>query len=235
MPAGMLLRSNGTATGIAELRRPALPGVPSVRAPAGAVPLPFPLEDFIDYGRWVQRQVAPDVDAAGGSPLGTAPGFTLPAATTARACPPAGSWSRRASPIRAPARAGACRRTWSATPPSTETSGVPRPAGARRRPGAERPGVGRADARGRRRWSRSWARRDINWLHGGKYHRRLGRTAPLVYAPTDVGPLGLSRLGRGAGPLPPAARGRCRSPLGLPRDPPGGRRLAGAAAARTSR
>jgi hypothetical protein len=38
-------------------------------------------------------------------------------------------------------------------------------------------------------------RRDhINWLHGGKYHRRLGRAAPLFYAPTDVGPLGLSRV-----------------------------------------
>jgi hypothetical protein len=36
----------------------------------------------------------------------------------------------------------------------------------------------------------------VNWLHGGKYHRRLGRAAPLVYAPTDVGPnpMGLSRL-----------------------------------------
>jgi len=34
----------------------------------------------------------------------------------------------------------------------------------------------------------------LNWLHGGKYHRMLGRWAPLVYAPTDVGPMGLSRL-----------------------------------------
>jgi hypothetical protein len=34
----------------------------------------------------------------------------------------------------------------------------------------------------------------INWLHVGKYHRRLGRAVPLFYAPTDVGPLGLSRL-----------------------------------------
>ena len=34
----------------------------------------------------------------------------------------------------------------------------------------------------------------LNWLHGGKYHRKLGRLAPLLYAPTDVGPMGLSRL-----------------------------------------
>jgi hypothetical protein len=37
-------------------------------------------------------------------------------------------------------------------------------------------------------------RRAITWLHGGKYHRKLGRLVPLFYAPTDVGPLGLSRL-----------------------------------------
>ena len=34
----------------------------------------------------------------------------------------------------------------------------------------------------------------MNWLHGGKYQRMLGRYARLVYAPTDVGPMGLSRL-----------------------------------------
>ena len=34
----------------------------------------------------------------------------------------------------------------------------------------------------------------LNWLHGGKYHRKLGRLAPLVYSPTDVGPMGLSRI-----------------------------------------
>ena len=30
----------------------------------------------------------------------------------------------------------------------------------------------------------------LNWLHGGKYQRKLGRLAPLLYAPTDVGPMG---------------------------------------------
>lgn len=34
----------------------------------------------------------------------------------------------------------------------------------------------------------------VNWLHGGKYERMLGRLAPLVYAPTDVGPMGISRI-----------------------------------------
>jgi FAD-dependent urate hydroxylase len=34
----------------------------------------------------------------------------------------------------------------------------------------------------------------VTWLHGGRYQRMLGRGAPLLYAPTDVGPMGLSRL-----------------------------------------
>jgi hypothetical protein len=34
----------------------------------------------------------------------------------------------------------------------------------------------------------------VIWLHGGKYQRMLGRYSGLVYAPTDVGPMGLSRL-----------------------------------------
>ena len=41
---------------------------------------------------------------------------------------------------------------------------------------------------------RSRCAHHVNWLHGGKYHRMLGRMAPLVYAPTDVGPMGLSRV-----------------------------------------
>nr|WP_254185572.1 hypothetical protein [Nocardioides panacis] len=34
----------------------------------------------------------------------------------------------------------------------------------------------------------------INWLHGAKYHQKLGRFEPLAYAPTDVGPMGISRI-----------------------------------------
>ena len=65
----------------------------------------------------------------------------------------------------------------------------------------------------------------LNWLHGGKYHRKLGRLAPLLYAPTDVGPMGLSRLV--AVPdlfrrLPAPDSGSAR----LPVYPPGWRRLA---------
>ena len=34
----------------------------------------------------------------------------------------------------------------------------------------------------------------LNWLHGGKYHRMLGRQPRWSTRPTDVGPMGLSRL-----------------------------------------
>ena len=36
--------------------------------------------------------------------------------------------------------------------------------------------------------------RVVHWLHGGKYHRMLGRWSSLVYSPADVGPMGLSRI-----------------------------------------
>lgn len=36
--------------------------------------------------------------------------------------------------------------------------------------------------------------RQVYWLHGDKLIDSLGRIAPLVYAPTDVGPIGISRL-----------------------------------------
>jgi hypothetical protein len=58
----------------------------------------------------------------------------------------------------------------------------------------------------------------VNWLHGGKYHRRLGRLAPLVYAPTDVGPIGLSRLVAVPDLFRRLPRGRAGAPR-LPRDP----------------
>ena len=68
----------------------------------------------------------------------------------------------------------------------------------------------------------------MNWLHGGKYQRMLGRYSRLVYAPTDVGPMGLSRLVAvpDAVPAAAAARPRIRSPTGpsARRAPPGCRR-----------
>ena len=61
MPAGMLLRSPNVASDIGgpEAR---LSLVAYETASGRAVPSPLPIERFIDYGLWVQRQVASTVD-----------------------------------------------------------------------------------------------------------------------------------------------------------------------------
>jgi FAD-dependent urate hydroxylase len=61
MPAGMLLRSPNVASDIADPENRL--GLTAYEAASGAgIPSPLPVERFIDYGTWVQRQVAPDVD-----------------------------------------------------------------------------------------------------------------------------------------------------------------------------
>jgi len=61
MPTGMLLRSNWTATCIAEYQGP-LSLDSYLDATGVRFGRPVPLDRFIEYGEWVQRQVAPDVD-----------------------------------------------------------------------------------------------------------------------------------------------------------------------------
>ena len=61
MPAGMLLRSPNVASDIADPKSRL--GLDAYETATGAaVPSPLPIERFIDYGLWVQRQVAPNVD-----------------------------------------------------------------------------------------------------------------------------------------------------------------------------
>jgi FAD-dependent urate hydroxylase len=61
MPRGMLLRSPYQASSISDPRGPI--GLPAYEAERGAsVRRPIPLEEFIRYGEWVQRLVAPDID-----------------------------------------------------------------------------------------------------------------------------------------------------------------------------
>jgi thioredoxin reductase len=57
----MLLRSPYQASSISDARGPL--GLPAYEASRGTpVPRPIPLEEFVGYGRWVQRLVAPDID-----------------------------------------------------------------------------------------------------------------------------------------------------------------------------
>ena len=61
MPLGMKLRSPWAATHIADPRGQHT--LDDYHRQAGiAVPKLLPVEDFIDYGIWFQRQVAPDLD-----------------------------------------------------------------------------------------------------------------------------------------------------------------------------
>jgi FAD-dependent urate hydroxylase len=62
MPAGMYLRSPNVASDISDPdRRFSLAAYQAARGES--VPSPVPIERFVDYGLWVQRQVAPRVDS----------------------------------------------------------------------------------------------------------------------------------------------------------------------------
>jgi cation diffusion facilitator CzcD-associated flavoprotein CzcO len=77
MPAGMFLRSSWEASHIADPdRRLTLDRYQTSRNIA--LSKPIPLGDFIDYGRWFQQQIAPDVDERRVTCLEqTAKGFSL--------------------------------------------------------------------------------------------------------------------------------------------------------------
>jgi thioredoxin reductase len=196
MPVGMLLRSNWTATCIAEHEGPL--SLDSYCAATGArFTMPIPLERFLEYGTWVQQQVAPDVDPraverieanGNGFVLGFADGDRLRARRVVVA---AGIAPFAHRPFEA---AGLPRESASHTADHRDLSrfrgrhvlvvgggqSALESAVLLHEAGAEAEVAVRSD--------------HLNWLHGGKYHRMLGRWAPLVYAPTDVGPMGLSRL-----------------------------------------
>jgi hypothetical protein len=196
MPTGMLLRSNRTATSIAEYRGPL--SLDSYAAEKGERnTLPVPLARFLDYGTWVQHKVAPDVDQRRVLQLSRGTdGFTLDLADgdrmSARRVVVAGGIAPFAY---RPASCADLSQDLVSHTGEHQDLGVLADrrvlvvgGGQSALESAallhEMGGTVEVIVRARR----------VNWLHGGKYHRRLGRAAPLVYAPTDVGPMGLSRL-----------------------------------------
>ena len=61
MPAGMLLRSNWSATNISD--RHGELSLEAYQADSGtSFTTPVPLPDFVEYGLWFQRRAVPDVD-----------------------------------------------------------------------------------------------------------------------------------------------------------------------------
>ena len=196
MPVGLLLRSNWTATCIAEPQ-----GELSLDAYCAATGTsfgrPVPLDCFVDYGMWVQQQVAPDVDQRLVQEVEAGPdGFRLTlddgAAITARRVVVAAGIELFAN---RPAIADAL--------PSELASHTGEHRDLSRFSGARVLVVGGGQSalecaallqEGGASAEVAVRQGQMNWLHGGKYHRMLGRHAHLVYAPTDVGPMGLSRL-----------------------------------------
>jgi thioredoxin reductase len=197
MPAGMLLRSNWTATCIAEYDGPL--ALDAYLAETGAkVTKPVPLDDFIAYGTWVQSKVAPDVDrrwvkraAKDGD------GFVLTLGDE--------------SQIRARRLVVAAGIADFVNRPEV-ASGLPRELASHtadhddlsvfKNQEVLMVGGGQSALESAALMSESGADVEVvaraeklNWLHGGKYHRLLGpRLVPLVYAPTDVGPMGISKI-----------------------------------------
>jgi Pyridine nucleotide-disulphide oxidoreductase len=197
MPAGMLLRSTWEACHL---------GFPSgdltldaFQAECGRrFSKPVPLQAFIDYGRWFQRRAVGEVDRRRVMLISPAPG----GAFALRLSDGELVRSRRvviAAGIEAfPARPA----VFAGLPPelvthSSEHADLSRFAGRRvlvvgggqsalesaaliREAGGHVEVIARTE--------------QLTWLRGGTIQRRLGRLKPLLYAQTDVGPAGLSRL-----------------------------------------
>jgi hypothetical protein len=196
MPAGMLLRSNWTATCIAEYHGP-LSLDAYVETTGQAVGRPVPVERFIPYGEWVQQQVAPDVDRRLVTRVeANGDGFRLTvddgSELLARRVVVAGGIAPFVR--RPPQLASLPPRYATHTSEHRDLSAF---AGQR----VLVVGGGQSALETAALLHEADAdvevvvRRDhVIWLNGGKYQRMLGHLAPLVYAPTDVGPMGLSRL-----------------------------------------
>jgi NADPH-dependent 2,4-dienoyl-CoA reductase/sulfur reductase-like enzyme len=196
MPRGMLLRSRWEASHIAfpdgDL------SIDAFLADSGEqFSAPIPLERFIDYGLWVQMRIAPDVDRRhivsvqreGESfTLHTEDGESMQARRVVVAAG-IGQFARRP-----PEFGGFSAEAVSHTSEWAELSGF-----SGRHVAVI--GGGQSALEAAALMQECGARVEVvvrrerlNWLMGGVIQRRLGPFKPIFYAPTDVGPVGMSRL-----------------------------------------
>ena len=200
MPVGMLLRSNWTATHIADSNRSLT--LEAYQAASGNhLSAPVPLDRFIQYGLWYQRHAVPDLDQRKVARITSGPsGFlvTLAGGEVIR--------SRRVV-----VAAGIASFAW--RPPefeglphslashSSEHRDLSRFAGQR----LAVVGAGQSALESAALLHEAGAEveviarsRRIHWLQGlasKMLHHRLGSiTSRLLYAPTDVGPAGISQI-----------------------------------------
>ncbi len=200
MPAGMFLRSNWTATQIADPSRSL-----TLEAFQAATDSPFstpvPLDRFVQYGLWYQRQAVPDLDRrkllrVEADPIGFR--ITLDDASTVR--------SRRVI-IAAGIGSFAWRPASFDNLPTSLGSHTSAHRGFKQFAGKELliVGGGQSALESGALLHEVGARveivartRGIHWLQGRlskTLHHGLGRfTRQMMYAPTDVGPAGLSQL-----------------------------------------
>jgi FAD-dependent urate hydroxylase len=195
MPVGMFLRSSWEASTISDPERALTLDAYEAGRPA-PLPRPIPLEDYLAYARWYQRRAVPDVDTRrvvavrrgiAGFELELADGAAVSARRVVIATGPADfarrppafddvTHVRHSVDVREP-EAYRGRRTVviGSGQSAIELAALLHEAGA----GVEV--IARAD-------HVRWLRRS-GWLHG-----RDGVLRRMLYPPTDVGPVGLSRL-----------------------------------------
>jgi cation diffusion facilitator CzcD-associated flavoprotein CzcO len=200
MPAGMLLRSNWSATQIADPDG-ALTLEAFAAASGNRVTAPVPLERFVQYGQWYQRQAVPDLDQRRiervesdprGFRLTVQDGELIHSRRVIVACG-IGSFARRPPEFQA-------------LPPML-TSHTSEHRDLRKFAGKQILIVGGGQSalesgallhEGGAKVEVVTRSLNIHWLQGWTsktLHHRLGRfTSKLLYAPTDVGPAGLSQI-----------------------------------------
>jgi FAD-dependent urate hydroxylase len=197
MPKGMKLRSNLSATCMVETDG-ALSLGSYARETAAPLERPVPLEYFIDYGLWVQRTAVPDLDertvtnlqtGAGGFQLELSDGARVSARRVVVACGiapfervpegfehlPSERVSHTAHHRDLDVFAGQRVAVVGGGQSAFESAALMTEGGAARVDVLVREPA-------------------VVWLRGHAVKKTIGRLGPIVYAPTDVGPLWYSRL-----------------------------------------
>jgi Pyridine nucleotide-disulphide oxidoreductase len=196
MPCGMLLRSAWEASNIGD-RRGELTLDAFKDDTKASFSRPVPLSDFIDYGLWFQRHAVPDVDRRAVERVETdGAGFrlTIDGAEPLRA---------RRVVVAAGIGAFAARPGIFNGLPATLVSHSSDHTKLEKFRGHRLLviGGGQSALESAALLHESGASVEVAvraprvvWLRGGTVQGKLGRAKPIFYGPTDVGPLGISRL-----------------------------------------